>query len=53
MCFPNALVGQDGYLFTHQKCIRKLAPITEGGGGSCESVVLYKGESMSIDCLSI
>lgn len=30
-CFPNALLGEMGYLVTHQNCIRKLALITEGG----------------------
>lgn len=29
-CFPNALLGEEGYLVTHQDCIRKLALITEG-----------------------
>lgn len=29
-CFPNALLGEQGYLVTHQQCIRKLSLITEG-----------------------
>ncbi len=30
-CFPNALLGEEGYLVSHQNCIRKLSLITEGG----------------------
>ena len=29
-CFPNALLGEEGYFVTHQKDIRKLALIREG-----------------------
>ena len=30
-CFPNAILGEKGYLVTHQNCIRKLALVTEFG----------------------
>lgn len=30
ICFPKALLGEEGYLVSHQNCIRRLALITEG-----------------------
>ncbi|MCJ1271703.1 hypothetical protein MMC22_011608 [Lobaria immixta] len=30
-CFPNAILGEQGYLVTHQNCIRKLCLVTESG----------------------
>lgn len=30
-CFPNAILGEQGYLVTHQNCIRKLCLVTEIG----------------------
>lgn len=30
-CFPNAILGEKGYLVTQQNCIRKLSLITESG----------------------
>lgn len=29
-CYPNAILGEGGYLVTHQHCIRSLSLITEG-----------------------
>ena len=48
-CFPNAILGEGGYLATHQSYIRKLSLITDG---SCVSEGPQLTEFMNVQELS-